>query len=201
MSYGLAELPDQKPAEADQAPVAFRKNEIIFHQGDMALYWFEVAEGVVRTCHFRVDGNRQLTGFFFPGDVFGIEGNQYLATAQTVTSAKLMRHHSLSHPPQPDHLERALASAQQCIALFGHRTAHERLAAFILSIARKPTTNGCVPLPMSRADIADHLGLTIHTVSRTMTDIVNRGIVAADGLHRLRIIDQDQLARLAGETE
>jgi CRP/FNR family transcriptional regulator, nitrogen fixation regulation protein len=201
MIFSSAVLQGEKLFEADHPVIIYRKNETIFHQGDPALHWFEVSEGVVRTCHFRIDGQRQLTGFFFAGDVFGTEGNQYLTTAQTVTSAKLTRHNSLTHPAQSDHLERALVSAQQCITLFGHRTAHERLAAFILSIARKPAANGIVPLPMSRADIADHLGLTIHTVSRTLNDLFSRGIVEPDGLHRLRIIDHARLAELADGTE
>ena len=51
----------------------FRKGEIIFSQGDPGDCWFEVISGTVRTCHFHVDGHRQLTGFFYQGDVFGVE--------------------------------------------------------------------------------------------------------------------------------
>jgi CRP/FNR family transcriptional regulator, nitrogen fixation regulation protein len=181
--------------------ITFNKNVVVFHQGDVADYWYEVQSGAVRTCRFRVDGHRQLTGFYFAGDVFGAEAGRYLATAETITPAQLHRHCARSPGLPLDHLERALKSAQQYIALFGHRSASERLAAFILAMARRPEFSERVALPMSRVDIADHLGLTIHTVSRTMSDFVRRRIVAPDGRHHVRIINPEKLAELAGEND
>lgn len=177
------------------------KNTIIFHQGDTARHWYEVLSGSVRTSRLRPDGHRQLIGFHFAGDVCGVEAGAYQTTAETITEATLQRHDVLPQAARPAHLERALSSAQRHISLFGHRTAHERLAAFILLIARGAKLRGTIQLPMSRADIADHLGLTIHTVSRTISDLARRQIVAPEGRQHLRIIDYEKLAAMACETE
>jgi CRP/FNR family transcriptional regulator, nitrogen fixation regulation protein len=180
--------------------VAFNRGDIIFRQGDFARHWFEVVSGVVRSCRFHVDGHRHLTGFFYPGDVIGAESGLYQATAEAITRAELLRNDQCSS--HTEHLNRALRSAQQCIYLFGHRSAMERLSAFLLSIAQRSGRQSTeVALPMSRADIADHLGLTIHTVSRTITELARRSIIATEGPRLLRIIDMSALAHCAGETE
>jgi CRP/FNR family transcriptional regulator, nitrogen fixation regulation protein len=197
----MAVSPHDRPLDDCRATaVQFSRGEIIFRQGDLANHWFEVISGVVRSCRFHVDGHRHLTGFFYPGDIIGAESGLYQATAEAITRTELLRNsHSAHHM---DHLNRALRSAQQCIYLFGHRSAMERLSAFILSIAqRSGRLSREVALPMSRADIADHLGLTIHTVSRTITELARRSIIITEGRRLLRIIDMSALARCAGETE
>jgi CRP-like cAMP-binding protein len=179
--------------------VALTKGEIAFHQGDAAQHWFEVLTGVMGTCRIMIAGQRQIVGFFYPGDVFGIEAGTYDATAEAITDVTLAKHHHAFLPPEQ--VERALRHAQECILLLGHRTATERLAAFITMMAERSGRSGRVSLPMSRADIADHLGLTIHTVSRTFTDLVRRGVVAPNGRQSVRIVDAEALARCAGDAE
>jgi CRP/FNR family transcriptional regulator, nitrogen fixation regulation protein len=186
-----------------QTVLKFRKGEIIFHQGDPTSHWFDVISGTVRTCHFYEDGHRHLTGFFYPGDAFGVAGNVHQATAEAVTNATLRCHANgaapeADAPPSIRALERALNSAQACIDLLGHRTAADRMAAFLLATARRIGVTGPFLLPMSRADIADHLGLTIHTVSRILSDFVRRRLIALDGPQAITICDKAGLARVAG---
>jgi CRP/FNR family transcriptional regulator, nitrogen fixation regulation protein len=197
----LAASPHERSLDDCSAtPVLVSRGDIIFRQGDLANHWFEVVSGVVRSCRFHVDGHRHLTGFFYPGDIIGAESGLYQATAEAITRAELLRNNQSS--PHTEHLNRALRSAQQCIYLLGHRSAMERLSAFILSIAqRSGRQDSEVALPMSRADIADHLGLTIHTVSRTITELARRSIIVTEGRRLLRIIDLSALVRCAGETE
>jgi CRP-like cAMP-binding protein len=181
----------------------FRKGEIIFSQGDPGDCWFEVISGTVRTCHFHVDGHRQLTGFFYQGDVFGVEYGSRDAAAEAVTNAVLARRPAsnggLDAPGQNRALERALDSANQCIFLLGRRNANERVAAFLLIAAKRLSAIGSVPLPMTRGDIADHLGLTIHTVSRTISGFVRQGLIELDGPQSCRLLDLDGLRAIAGE--
>jgi CRP/FNR family transcriptional regulator, nitrogen fixation regulation protein len=179
--------------------VEYGKDDVVFNQGGVALYWYEVMEGAVRTCRFLVDGHRQLTGFFFEGDVFGTDMGQYLVSAEALTTTRLARYVNDDAVSSPAHLNRALQSAQDCIALFGHRSASERLAAFILSIARRSRGGDRVSFPISRADIADHLGLTVPTVSRTMTDFAKRKLIRAEGRAYLRILNIDALILEAAE--
>ncbi len=190
----------------------FRKGEIVYSQGDPATDWFEVISGTVRTCYLYADGHRQLTGFFYPGDVFGIEIGMHQASAEAVTDCRLRRVYRIGHddrsksedrakPKADDVLETALRNAHACIFLLGHRTAAERMAAFLLATAQRIGAERRFQLPMSRADIADHLGLTIHTVSRTLSEFVRRGMIALNGPQTILIEDYAGLQGLAGRDE
>ncbi len=197
-----------------QIVLKFRKGEIVYAQGDPATDWFEVISGTVRTCYLYTDGHRQLTGFYYPGDVFGIEMGMHQASAEAVTDVKLRRVYRAVHedesvsdsipgenPPSlqtNNALKGALHNAQACIFLLGHRTAAERMAAFLLATAQRIGAERRFQLPMSRSDIADHLGLTIHTVSRTLSEFVRRGMIALNGPQTILIEDRPGLRSLAG---
>jgi CRP/FNR family transcriptional regulator, nitrogen fixation regulation protein len=207
----------------------FLKGEIVYDQGDPATHWYEVISGTVRTCFLYSSGHRQLTGFFYAGDVFGIELGTHQSSAEAVTNLVLRRidrgcqpeetvsRHTPAHAnapvcaPKPGAsaaissatlsdgvLQSALSNAQACIFLLGHRTAPERMAAFLLSTLRRMGGGKAVQLPMSRSDIADYLGLTIHTVSRTLSDFVRRRLITLDGPQSVQILDRHGLMRMAG---
>lgn len=189
-----------------QALVHVRKSETIYHECDPARIWYEVVSGIVRTCRFHSDGHRQLTGFFYAGDVFGVDEETYKETAEAVTDVRLRAHvpstgsaggvHADEDEPP---LRRALDSAQRSIFLLGRKTATERVAAFLISMRERLDADDDVYLPMTRSDIGDHLGLTLHTVSRTISDLSRRGLIALDGRQQVRILDLEGLRRLAGE--
>lgn len=182
------------------------KGEIIYEQGAPAKYWFEVVSGVVRTCHFHADGHRQLTGFFYPGDVFGFDQTSYRETAEAVNELSVRRHGRAANQAEMEPevqeyaLRKALRSAQECIFLLGHRTASERVAAFLLAMVARLPAEEKLPVPMSRGDIADHLGLTMHTVSRTISDLARRKLIATDTPHQIRIVDAEGLRAHATAT-
>jgi CRP-like cAMP-binding protein len=183
----------------------FRKGEIVYTQGDPATDWFEVLSGTVRTCFLYSDGHRQLTGFFYEGDVFGIDSGHYHSSAEAVTAVTLRRcgrgfgEEANVSDARPVHgaLQSALNNAQACIFLLGRRTAAERVAAFLLATARRMGVGGRFHLPMSRSDIADHLGLTIHTVSRTLSEFVRRNLISLDGPQSISIESRQGLQTLA----
>jgi CRP-like cAMP-binding protein len=189
----------------------FQKGETIYFEGDSADTWFEVAKGVARTCRYHSDGHRQLTGFHYAGDVFGLEEGLRLESAEAVTD---MICWSIAKPTgeayvgdegclTAEHdraLGKALESANRCIFLFGRRTAPQRLAAFLLMTADQLEVNSDVDLPMCRTDIADYLGLTIHTVSRTITQLCDDSLISLMGAQHCRIVDRPGLTALAGGT-
>lgn len=175
----------------------FRKGSTIYFEGEDARCWYEVLRGTVRTCRFRADGYRQLTNFFYRGDVFGVDEGRYLETAEAVTDVRVRRRSLTAGEELP--LRRALASAQRCIFLLGHKTAEQRLAAFLIGGLDPADSSQTVVLPMSRADIADHLGLTIHTVSRTFSDMARRGLIRIGRPHMISIMDLDALRAISGE--
>lgn len=212
----------------------FLKGEVVYDQGDPATHWYEVINGTIRTCFLYSSGHRQLTGFFYAGDVFGIEAGNYQSSAEAVTNVTLRRidrskhaediaaRHNPAHTAayvsavpagalpassdaggtfSSDALESALSNAQACIFLLGHRTAPERMAAFLLATSRRMGAQNAVTLPMSRADIADHLGLTIHTVSRTLSDFVRRALILLDSPQSIHILDRTGLMHMAGRSQ
>jgi CRP-like cAMP-binding protein len=187
----------------------FRAGQMIFDEGQSATRWYEVVRGTVRTCRFHLDGHRHLTGFFFNGDVFGADHGYYGTSAEAVTDVTVRCYRvgdisQTSNPrPQLDEalsfLFRAMSSAQRYLFIMGHRTALERLAAFLLCLHQQGGDEPNLELPMSRTDIADFLGLTIHTVSRTFSDLTRRGFIEVDGRNSIIITDHAGLCHLAGE--
>ena len=186
--------------------VSLNKGFVIYHECDPANHWYEVVSGTVRTCRFMGDGHRQLTGFFYSNDVFGVDHGHYRESAEAVTGV-VLRRFAAAPSSQAEStteargriLERALESARQCIFLFGHRTAANRVAAFLISIVDRSGGRSGVRIPMTRSDIADHLNLTLHTVSRTISEFAKRRLIVLDGPQNIRILDLEQLRLLAGD--
>ncbi len=160
--------------------MTFERNAEIFGEGETADYVYKVVSGAVRTYKVLSDGRRQVTAFYLPGDVFGIESeDEHSNSAEAIDKSVvlLVRRNTLfslaeSNGEVARHLWEITASElrrSQDHALLLIKTAKERIAAFLLDMAKRLAGKGCVELPMSRQDIADYLGLTIETVSRTLT--------------------------------
>ena len=187
----------------------------LFFEGDQAKHLFELVEGVLRVFKIMADGRRVITGFLYPGDLVGVSlRNHYLYSAEAVTPARLRRfsrrafEDTVGSSPElrPLLLARLcdeMAAAQDQMVLLSCKNAEERLCSFLLrQLQRKREQDrscSIVDLPMTRLDIADYLGLTIETVSRTMTRLTNKGIVGPAGRHSIRILKARMLAHLAGE--
>jgi CRP/FNR family nitrogen fixation transcriptional regulator len=83
---------------------------------------------------------------------------------------------------------RSLERAQNHMLLLGRKSAVERIATFLLDLAARISEDGHVDLPMSRIDIADHLGLTIETVSRSLTQLEREGVIEVPAHRRLIVL-------------
>jgi CRP/FNR family transcriptional regulator len=98
----------------------------------------------------------------------------------------------------------ALHRSRTRMMQMGHKSAQQRIADFLVSMAERLadcTTGACdFSLPMSRRDIGDSLGLTIETVSRQLTELREAGLVATEGRSKVRLSDVATLAKLAGKT-
>jgi CRP/FNR family transcriptional regulator len=91
-----------------------------------------------------------------------------------------------------------LAATRTQMMLLGRLSAAERLASFLLGLAREtPGADACIELPMTRSDIADYLGLTIETVSRKLHELRLLGLIRLDTPSRVRITDHDRIEALA----
>ena len=190
----------------------FPAKATLFEQGALAGSVFNVTEGVVRLYKSLPDGRRQIVGFALAGDFLGLAlMDRYGVAAEAVTevrACRFARSAFLGYVDGRPHLLRRLhefaghelSLAQDQMLLLGRRTAEEKVAAFLLNLqaryARIGKTSVNVPLPMSRQDIADYLGLTIETVSRTLTRLAReKALLVVPG--GVRVLNAGRLEQLA----
>ncbi len=179
---------------------SYAKDEEIFAEGDRAAYVYKVLSGVVRTSKLLSDGRRQIDAFHLPGDIFGIEsGEEHRFTAEALGAATVIayRRCGLDTLASGDAafsrqivaaMMRSLERAQDHMLLLGRKSAMEKIATFLLDLAERVVGDGHVDLPMSRADIADHLGLTIETVSRSLTQLEREGVIELPAQRRTIVL-------------
>jgi CRP-like cAMP-binding protein len=189
------------------APMSFSRNAEIYGEGEPADYLYKVLSGTVRTYKVLTDGRRQVGGFYLAGDIFGLEsGEEHTFSAEAITECKVLvikrsalmalaeRDHEVSHQlwtitggelrRVQDHIMLLIKSAQQ------------RVASFLLEMSERISADNAVELPMSRQDIADYLGLTIETVSRTLTILENAATIELSSSRRIVLRNRSALSRL-----
>ncbi len=185
---------------------------MLFEQGSKADFVFSVSEGTIRLFRLLADGRRQIIGFAITGDFLGVamdEVHQYAAeTVDHVRVCRIPRPAFAAMLDEKPHLLKKLHQlagqeihhSHEQMVLLGRKNAEERVAAFLLSfrerLAHIATKSVTIPLPMSRQDIADYLGLTIETVSRTISKLAREKliVVVPDGI---RLLDLQRLGELA----
>jgi CRP/FNR family nitrogen fixation transcriptional regulator len=185
------------------------KGEELFAEGDAADFFYKVVAGTVRTYKLLSDGRRQIDEFHLAGDIFGLEtGAEHRFSADAVDTATIVafrrrRFETLAHddPVLGDQvmssMMRSLERAHDHMMLLGRKTAQEKVATFLLDMARRVTKDDRFDLPMQRTDIADHLGLTIETVSRTLTQFAREGLIKLAAASRSVVLcDKAALRRL-----
>jgi CRP/FNR family transcriptional regulator len=167
--------------------VDFLSCETVFGQEEMTTSVYNLLEGVMRLYKLLPDGRRQIVGFALPGDFLGMAiSARHGFSADAIGTVAVCRFSKTSFArfiEEKPHLLRRineltileLSRAQDHMVLLGRRSAEEKVATFLLSwrdrLAQLRGPENSVPLPMSRQDIADFLGLTIETVSRTFTKL------------------------------
>lgn len=207
-----AHIPGRHPLEETFALIGARlnveRNAEIYGEGEPAEYVYRVVSGVVRTYKLLNDGRRQISAFHLPGDFFGLDcDEEHRFTAEAVIDATVtfVKRSALISRASCDgevanHLWRMAAAelhrAHDHMLLLGRKSAQERIAAFLLEMAGRAEQNDTVELPMSRLDIADYLGLTIETVSRTLTLLENAEAIALPSTRRIRLCNKAALSRL-----
>ena len=192
------------------AVMTYPRNTEIFGENEPAEYIYKVVSGSVRTSKVLSDGRRQIGEFYLPGDIFGLEfAETHALSAEAVTDAKVLviKRSALNALAARDASVAAQLLALTCREL--HRTqerivlliksARERVAGFLLEMSdRLALHNAAIELPMSRQDIADYLGLTIETVSRTLTSLESAAAIELTGARRIRLCNRDALNRMNG---
>jgi CRP/FNR family nitrogen fixation transcriptional regulator len=180
-------------------------NKEIFGEGDPADFVYTVMSGAARSSRLLSDGRRQIAAFHLPGDVFGF---RYFKThwysAETIAPSEigLVRRAALERAAERDSATarrlwsltaQELEVLQDHLSLLGGKSAADRVGTFLLRLAKR-TSSAVVDLPMSRGDIADHLGLTLETVSRTLGQLVRDKTIFLPSARRVVVRDLEALA-------
>jgi CRP/FNR family nitrogen fixation transcriptional regulator len=179
--------------------MSFPSNTEIYGEGEPIDYFYKVLSGTVRTCKVRIDGRRQIGGFYLPGDVFGVEvGAEHSFSAEAVTDCQVLL---INRRLVMARAARETAVARELWRLIGHelgrvqdhillliKSAEERVASFLLEVAGPAPEGNTVNLPMTRQEIGEYLGLTFETVSRTLAHLE---ATAAIEVHSRQIMLRD----------
>src|SRR3974390_1255038 len=189
------------------APMAFSRNEEIYGESESAEYLYKVVSGAVRMYKVLTDGRRQIGAFYLPGDMFGFEpGDEHASSAEAIGNVTVLvfkRTAVLALAARDGEVARQLweLTAHELDRSHKHSlllilSAQERVASFLLEMAGRSYASGELELPMSRQDIADYLGLTIETVSRTLAHLESAGAIAVPVARRITLRNSRMLNRL-----
>jgi CRP/FNR family nitrogen fixation transcriptional regulator len=171
------------PIEMFGAIMPSARNSEIYGVNERAKYLYKVLKGSVRTYKISQDGRRQISAFYLPGDVFGFEvDDEHTLSAEAIVDCQLLviRRTSLATLATRDSsvarqlwaMTAAELQRSQDHVMLLIKNAQERVAWFLLEMSKRSSSDE-INLPMSRQDIADYLGLTIETVSRSLTKLEN----------------------------
>jgi CRP/FNR family transcriptional regulator, nitrogen fixation regulation protein len=180
--------------------MSFSPNEEIFGEEEPTDFVYKVVCGAVRTTRFLADGRRQIDGFHLPGDIFGLEtGSAHRACAEAIGPCQvaLVRRSLVERAAEQDAsvarrlwglAARELERLKDHMLVLSRKNATERVGAFLLEFSGRAGSRA-VELPMSRGDIADYLGLTLETVSRTLSGFARGQVIDLPSARRVMIRD------------
>jgi CRP/FNR family nitrogen fixation transcriptional regulator len=201
-------LADNDGVALNGTAIRFPPDRQIYAEGDEARSFYKVVRGVLRTCRFLSDGRRQIDAFHIEGDVFGFEaGADHRLSAEAVSDCSVIafRRRGLEAILAQDarlgrwffsHAMTSLARAREHSLLLGRGSAAVKISAFLLEVAEREGCDSVVELAMSRQDIADYLGLTIETVSRTMSQLEREGTIGLPTARRVMLKNRMALRAL-----
>lgn len=190
------------------------RGDHVFREDDTFTSIYSVRSGALKTYTVTEDGREQVTGFYLPGEIFGMDG---MGKSQHTDSAKALETSAICEIPfsQLQSLSTQISGLQrnifqvigqginydrQLITLLSKNSAEERIASLLVSISsrhsRRKLSSSAFHLPMSRTDIANYLGLTVETVSRIFSRFQKQGLMAVDNKD-VTILDLDKLHGIA----
>jgi CRP/FNR family transcriptional regulator len=206
---------DLRQLSSIASAVKLDARDTVFFEGDDSTYLFNVVTGAIRLSKLLPDGRRQITGFLFEGDFLGLAiADVYAYSAETLTDTTLCRFSRTGLGDMMGRLPKLerellklssneLTQAQDHLMLLGRKTAMERLTTMLLKLAERigQRDNGgwTLKLPMIREDLADYMGLTTETVSRTLTRLRDQDVIETPDLRLIHIPSPGELALRSGD--
>jgi CRP-like cAMP-binding protein len=189
-----------------------RPGTAIFSMGTEAQFVYLVDKGIVRISRSTPSGRRRILAFRIPGDLFGLPHcGVYVNSSETACPATVYRFPWLKlrqlmvREPQLQFallikLAHDFRQAQRQMMMLGQQSAHQRLALFLLDFMRNPgffdDAGGLLTLPVNRFDLADYLGTTRETVTRTFARLEQQGLVRRINTQTIQVLNREGLQRL-----
>ena len=190
---------------------ALPSNSVLVQEGEKKRTVYFVNEGVLRAFRSFEDGRRQITHFVFPVDFIGlIDGDYYTKSLEAVEPCVLSSFDSgkLDQLFQtvPDVREEFIKATREMLrtanflqVMLGRLAPIEKVAAFLIYLHQRLSRDHThVYIPMNRNDIADYLGLTVETVSRSFTKLRAQGVIKSMDKSSIEICEHSSLVQIAG---
>jgi CRP/FNR family transcriptional regulator len=212
-SYASLTCDDHAHLAAIASTCDVARGQMLFSEGDPANFLYTVVDGTFQIYKLLPDGRRQITGFLFPGDFLGLaDDDVYAYSAEAVTDAALYRYRFeqietllARYPAMEQRLltiaSHELSEAQEQLLLLGRKTATEKIASFLLVFAERAAQRGegrdVLFIPMTHYAIADYLGISAETVSRTISRFRQDGLISTPRNNQIEILDRDALCRFS----
>ena len=190
--------------------------QFVVLEGDPGDHAYTVTEGVIKVFKSLADGRTQITGFLLPGDFLGMPSRgRFMYSAETVRRSRVCifprRPLQILFDSSPglekrllDIVNDELTLAQDHMLLLGRRRADERVACFLLEFTARFARVGWpvepMSLPVERGDIADYLGLSLETVSRSFSRLKKAGVLSLPNKSQVLVLDAQRLEELGGRS-
>jgi CRP/FNR family nitrogen fixation transcriptional regulator len=201
---------DFPTAERESTQCRFVQGESLFSEGDEIAHHYRIVSGAVRLFRTTLDGRRQITGFRLPGEILGFEWPDDCELSAEATRDVIAARCSRSGferaiDEQPDVRKRTigllrqeLAALQTHLVVLGRQTASERVVSFLIDFAKRSHTRDgtAFDIYVTREDLADYLGLTLETVSRVLSSLKRRNLIALPASHHVIIRSTPKLQAL-----
>ena len=189
-----------------RGPISFYRDSVIVLDEEIADYILFVVSGVVRSCKIGENGSRCVLAFYLPGDLFGCTDVRHSLSIEAATDTVVLflkRRSLLSLATRNTRIANRLLSAttnelacaQEHIMLMS-KSAKCRVASFFTDLWVRLGKANYLDVPMSYQDIADYLGLTIETLSRSITDLERSGLISRVSGRKLLLRNQFALRRI-----
>lgn len=199
---------------APQTNRHYEPGQHLFHQGDTDRGIHQIVSGTVTVYRVTDDGYRQIEAFAGPGEYVSLclsSTSPTSAEALSAVATNFIERSTFERRLLEDAgfraeifsmIDRSAADARRHATLLACHCAKERVAAFVLFLEGRfgEDNDGFTPIPMSRSDMADHLGLTLETVSRMLNRLKRSGIIDLPRPDRFKVLNRRMLIHLTGQS-
>ncbi len=194
------------------------RNDHLFHAGQSLKSVTVLRTGSVKAYNISHDGDEIVSGFYLPGEVIGLDAlssEKHPGFAVALEDSRYCEipfrdfERMLAESPKLNQvmlrmLSEEMTETRELLLVVGRLDARTRVSLFLLSLsrrlARRKQDPDCFRLTMDRRDIANYLGLTIETVSRTLSGLQRDDIIDVRG-KQVRVLDRPALQEAAHQLE